>query len=214
MELIHKLKEFLKASSGCLICRAFSPFKVIKKKYGIFFLWLVFTLLGGLLGPLVSSLTNVCFTGRTLSESIIIDARNGTFYTYSIVLIASSIGGLFIKLISEDYKAGFKNIKLYFIAISIFPLFLGGVLYSGLLSHKCQITKNSFPYIMDKAQFVIFCIGILLAIYAFCLEYMTLFPDDFKDVSDDNYHEQDDEAVKELNREQSNPSNILGDTLL
>lgn len=214
MKLIYKIKEFLKASSGCFICRVFSPFKVIKKKFGIFFLWLVFTLLGGLLGPFVSSLTNVCFIGKKLSESIIIDARNGTFYTYSIVLIASSIGGLFIKLISEDYKVGFKRIKLFFIATSIFPLLIGSVLYSGSLSHKCQITKNSFPYIMDTAQFVIFCIGILLAIYAFCLEYMTLFPDDFKNVSDDNYHEQDDEAVKELNRKQNNPSNTLKDTLL
>lgn len=180
------------------------PFKVIHKKPGLFFLWFVFTLLAGLLGPIINIIYNYFFEDIGPAVSIAIDSMNGTFYTYSIVIISSAIGGLFIKLISEDFSTHFKNVKLFFIAVSIFPMLFGGVLYSGLLSHRAVMpSREILKYAdlsIDTPQLIIFFLALVLAVYAFCLEYITFFPEDFEVLSD-NYHSKDDEIVKEINNQ-------------
>ena len=79
-----------------LFYRIILPLKVILLKKGTFFLWFLFTIIAGLLGPIINIANNCGFNNLPIGISIFEDSRAGTFYTFSIVLIASAIGSLFL----------------------------------------------------------------------------------------------------------------------
>ena len=208
------------------------PLQVVKEEKGTFFLWFLFTIIAGLIGPIINAVNRCAIGDETLVYSLEKDCENGTFYTFSIVLIASSIGLLFIKLINE--KIQFKNRKLYFIAICIFPMFFAGIFYSGATlrqkqnteinsrqinqmeilqkqiatSNNIQTKSVSQQKIKENAktdyQVVFVIIAILIAIYSFCLEYMSLHPEQF-DVLRDDYNANASERIGQL--EQSSKQN-------
>ena len=208
------------------------PLQVVKEEKGTFFLWFLFTIIAGLIGPIINAVNRCAIGDETLVYSLEKDCENGTFYTFSIVLIASSIGLLFIKLINE--KIQFKNRKLYFIAICIFPMFFAGIFYSGATLRQKQNTEINSRQINQKEilqkqiatsnniqtksvsqqkikenaktdyQVVFVIIAILIAIYSFCLEYMSLHPEQF-DVLRDDYNANASERIGQL--EQSSKQN-------
>lgn len=161
------------------------PLKLIKIQKKIFFLWFSFTLLAGLLGPAINFIVNLCFEKNDFWMPLLRDSIQGTFYTYSIVVIASSIGMLFIKLLSQDVTDTFKNIKLLFIAICIFPMFFGGILYSSHVQTYSLEYQNITSFKIDWPQLIMFALAIVIAIYSFCLEYITLYPEQFPEHTDD-----------------------------
>lgn len=207
------------------------PLQVVKEEKGTFFLWFLFTIIAGLIGPIINAVNRCAIGSETLTLSLEKDCENGTFYTFSIVLIASSIGLLFIKLINE--KIQFKNRKLYFIAICIFPMFFAGIFYSGAtLRQKQNIELNYAPNIKSSCtklssatkkqavvivnkqisdevaktdyQVIFVVIAIIIAIYSFCLEYMSLHPEKF-DVLRDDYNANASKRIGQL--EQSSKQN-------
>lgn len=194
--------------------RIILPLKVIKLKKGTFFLWLLFTIIAGLLGPIINIANNCGFNDLPISLSVFEDSRAGTFYTFSIVLIASAIGSLFLNLL--DSSDSFKKMKLYFMALCIFPLFFGGIFYSSFTQKQKEELKVSFleqsgkaypkntsstavQIIVDKKQLVLFLIALAISIYAFCLQYMNANPSEFEEIRD-SYLDREQLGLKSMNQ--------------
>lgn len=190
------------------------PLKVIKLKKGTFFLWLLFTIIAGLLGPIINIANNCGFNDLPISLSVFEDSRAGTFYTFSIVLIASAIGSLFLNLL--DSSDSFKKMKLYFMALCIFPLFFGGIFYSSFTQKQKEELKVSFleqsgkaypkntystdvQIIVDKKQLILFLIALAISIYAFCLQYMNANPSEFEEIRD-SYLDREQSGLKSMNQ--------------
>ena len=224
--------SFKKFMTSTFIGKLLLPLQVVKEEKGTFFLWFLFTIIAGLIGPIINIVNRCAMGNDTLLSSLDKDCENGTFYTFSIVLIASSIGLLFIKLINE--KIQFKNRKLYFVAICIFPMFFAGIFYSGATLRQSQNTelnarrdtkkpemqkkiiasethkegmaymKNPDEVTKNDYQLVFVIIAIIIAIYSFCLEYMSLHPEQFYVLRDD-YNANASERIGQL--EQSSKQN-------
>ncbi len=210
----RKVIDWLKNSYLCILMyRIFLPYKVLKLKKGTFFLWFLFTIIAGLLGPIINIANNCGFNDMPMVLSILEDSQTGTFYTFSIVLIASAIGSLFLNLL--DSSDTFRKMKLYFMAICIFPLFFGGIYYSSFsqkkkeefklayVSHKKAVEKEStrgqeIIVVVDKKQLVIFLLSLIISIYAFCLQYMNANKSEFKEI-EDSYLDKEELGLKRMN---------------
>ena len=197
-----------------LIHRIILPLKVLRLKKGTFFLWFLFTIIAGLLGPIINIANNCGFNEKPMVLSILEDSQTGTFYTFSIVLIASAIGSLFLNLLESSDT--FRKMKLYFMAICIFPLFFGGIYYSSFSQKqkeefrsadvihnnalKTEITKgqNNHNVVVDKKQLVIFILSLIISIYAFCLQYMNVNKSEFKEI-EDSYLDKEEFGLRRIN---------------
>lgn len=210
----RKIIDWFKNSYLCILMyRIFLPYKVLKLKKGTFFLWFLFTIIAGLLGPIINIANNCGFNDMPMVLSILEDSQTGTFYTFSIVLIASAIGSLFLNLL--DSSDTFRKMKLYFMAICIFPLFFGGIYYSSFsqkkkeefklayVSHKKAVEKEStrgqeIIVVVDKKQLVFFLLSLIISIYAFCLQYMNANKSEFKEI-EDSYLDKEELGLKRMN---------------
>lgn len=221
----RKIIDWFKNSYLCILMyRIFLPYKVLKLKKGTFFLWFLFTIIAGLLGPIINIANNCGFNDMPMVLSILEDSQTGTFYTFSIVLIASAIGSLFLNLL--DSSDTFRKMKLYFMAICIFPLFFGGIYYSSFsqkkkeefklayVSHKKAVEKEStrgqgIIVVVDKKQLVIFLLSLIISIYAFCLQYMNANKSEFKEI-EDSYLDQEELGLKRINESMDTETNLEG----
>lgn len=196
-----------------LLHRIFLPLKVLKLKKGTFFLWFLFTIIAGLLGPIINIANNCGFNDMSMVLSILEDSQTGTFYTFSIVLIASAIGSLFLNML--DSSDTFRKMKLYFMAICIFPLFFGGIYYSSFSQKKKEEFKFAYVLhkkaletaktkghnnivVVDTKQLVIFILSLIISIYAFCLQYMNANKSEFKEI-EDSYLDKEELGLKRIN---------------
>lgn len=196
-----------------LFYRIILPLKVILLKKGTFFLWFLFTIIAGLLGPIINIANNCGFNNLPIGISIFEDSRAGTFYTFSIVLIASAIGSLFLNLLDSSDK--FKKMKLYFMALCIFPLFFGGIFYSSftqkqkeefkvscLKQYRKQNINNAsskIQLVLDQKQFWLLLLALFISIYAFCLEYMNANPTEFDEIRD-SYLDREQSGLNSMNQ--------------
>lgn len=64
-----------------------------------FFLWFLFVVIAGQLGTIINFINRCVFDRWTLSQSLLADSVSGNFYTFALVLVTSTIGNIFIKLI-------------------------------------------------------------------------------------------------------------------
>lgn len=207
-----------------LVHRIFLPLKVLKLKKGTFFLWFLFTIIAGLLGPIINIANNCGFNDMPMVLSILEDSQTGTFYTFSIVLIASAIGSLFLNML--DSSDTFRKMKLYFMAICIFPLFFGGIYYSSFsqkkkedfklayVSHKKAMEterakEQEIIIVVDVKQLVIFILSLVISIYAFCLQYMNANKSEFKEI-EDSYLDQEELGLKRMNATLDAETNMEG----
>lgn len=221
----RRVIDWLKNSYlSILMYRIFLPLKVIKLKKGTFFLWLLFTIIAGLLGPIINIANNCGFNDMPMVMSILEDSQTGTFYTFSIVLIASAIGSLFFNML--DSSDTFRKMKLYFMAICIFPLFFGGIYYSSFSQKKKEEFKLSYVshkktletepargqdiiVVVDKKQLVIFLLSLIISIYAFCLQYMNANKSEFKEI-EDSYLDKEELGLKRINASMDTETNLEG----
>ena len=197
-----------------LFHRILLPLKVVRLKKGTFFLWFIFTIIAGLLGPIINVANNCGFNNISVCLSVYEDSQAGTFYTFSIVLIASAIGSLFLNLL--DTTDVFKKMKLYFMAICIFPLFFGGIFYSSFTQKQKEELKIAYveyskeqvhksinmpskeiELSIDWIQFSMFILALLISIYAFCLQYMNANPTDFYEIRD-SYLDKEEQGLKQM----------------
>ena len=180
------IKKFFKPSRDFVI-QLFRPFGVIKYHKMSFFLWLMFTLLGGLIGVIVSIARNVLFEDHySLLQAIYIESANGAFYTYSIAVVAAVLSSVFI-VFSENKNLSFRRYQIPLISFSIFLLLFGGVFYA--LSKKTSINLNELPDTevikVEWKQLTIFVLSVLFSIYSFCVCRLDEHSEVFSDISDD-----------------------------
>ncbi|REE78714.1 hypothetical protein BX611_3024 [Lutibacter oceani] len=176
---------------------SYKPLIVIREYKLIFFTWFLFTVLAGQIGVFSNFIIRVINGDLTFSQSLFLDSVNGSFYTYSIALLASVLGPLFVNLI-ENHPTKFKSIKIITIIISIFTLYFAGVFYSSSSVKSNFESLKELSYGIDWWQFFFLVISIFIAIYSFSVIRLENNYDKYK-IFDDNYSNLDDEKVDSLN---------------
>ncbi len=174
------------------ICK---PFCLISRVKPIFLIWLLFVLLLGQIGILCSIFFHIKTFGffNGIYISIAKNLNSGNFYTFSIALLAGSLGAINIDyLLNDDIK--FKVYKVIVSALSVLFIVLMAIFYSflflndnspyGLYNWTSQITMDSSKLTFDKGQITFYFITIFLSIYVFCLGYLHLDYESFKELDD------------------------------
>lgn len=163
------------------------PFKVIRFHKISFFLWTSFTLFGGLIGIVISVIRYAYFGELTISQAVYIESLNGSFYTYSIAIVAAVLSGVFI-IFAEKETLYFRRYQIPFITLSIFLMFFGGVFYT-LAKQTGSVNIDKIPapaqIEIEWKQFSIFVLSVLFSIYSFCVCRLDDHRPDFIDISDD-----------------------------
>lgn len=158
-----------------------TPFRVYSKRRLTFLMWISFSLIGGAVGILVSILRHWIFTeGLGFWDALMIEVLNGAFYTYSIALIASVLGSVFINFVDNE-QFRYRRYKVILIAISIYALLFGGILYAlsikSYTPEELAIAEAHFSW----GQLIILILALALSIYAFFVcrmdEHTDLFDD-------------------------------------
>lgn len=145
-------------------------------------MWIAFSLIGGAVGIVVSILRHWLFTPDTsLYDAIIIEMINGAFYTYSIALIASVLGSVFINFVDNE-QFRYRKYKLGLIAISVYALLFGGILYALSIHSYSKEELERIDIHFSWGQIVIMIIALVLSVYAFFVCRMDEHTDLFDDV--------------------------------
>ena len=180
------------------------PLRVIRFHKVSFFLWMSFTLFGGLIGIVISVVRYYLFGPYKLLQAIYIESMNGSFYTYSIAVVASVLSGVFI-IFAEKETLNFRRYQIPFITMSIFLMFFGGVFYA-LAKQTNSISITDIPNVEDIniewKQFSIFILSVLFSIYSFCVCRLDDHKSDFKSISDN----------RDMNSPPQIPDDIVQDT--
>lgn len=161
------------------------PFGIIKLHGMAFFLWMSFTMIGGLIGIIVSIFRNTIFGGLRFVEALYIESYNGSLYTYSIAMIAAILSSVFIAF-AENNKLRFRRYQIVTITISIFLLFFGGVFYALSIDAPIieEIQKTEKCHQVNWKQLLIVAITFIVAIYSFCVSRLDDHASQFKDIMD------------------------------
>ncbi|WP_167343166.1 hypothetical protein [Nonlabens sp. SY33080] len=173
------------------------PFEVISENKLIFLTWFLFTVLAGQIGVISNFIIRVINGDLSFSQSLFLDSINGSFYTYSIALLASVLGPLFVNLI-ENHPTKFKSIKILTIIVSIFTLFFAGVFYSSSPNNLNIENFKNLTYNIDWWQFTFLLLSIIISVYSFSVIRLEYNYDKYKEL-DDNFASKDDAKVDEMN---------------
>lgn len=173
------------------------PFEVISENKLIFLTWFLFTVLAGQIGVISNFIIRVINGDLSFSQSLFLDSINGSFYTYSIALLASVLGPLFVNLI-ENHPTKFKSIKILTIIVSIFTLFFAGVFYSSSPNDLNIENLKNLTYNIDWWQFTFLLLSIIISVYSFSVIRLENNYDKYKEL-DDNFASKDDAKVDEMN---------------
>lgn len=178
------------------------PYKVIREDKSDFLIWLIFTILTGQIGIVANLIVRYYTNGTSLKHSLYIESTNGSFYTFSIALIASLIGPIFINFIKSP-KIQFRTLKTFTIIIAIFYLFITGIIYASIQSqNKSFILDKNLQ--IDTTQVIIYIFALLFSSYGYCILKLESSTLNFSNINDPLFNEQNDENVEELlNSEQS-----------
>ena len=179
--------------SNGFIKKVIKPFRVIKYAGLEFFVWACYSLIGGLIGILVSVAKHLWFDAdKGFNKALSIEFGSGSFYTYSIAMLASVLSMVFISFVRNKAELQFKRYKLAVITISILVLVFGGVFYA--LSVDLGIpTEVSFSNSQVWLQTVVLLMSILIAIYAFSVTRLDDNLEKFKDINDCSFDNKQDE---------------------
>lgn len=163
-------------------------------------LWFLFTVGFSLIGTLINvikvavfdipqanNLQNVSFLDKVCS-SLSFDSRAGTFYTFSIVLVASVLYPLFEDFLKHEWH--YTHLRIVTIIVAILVLVFGGVFYSfsSINPAPSELSVSSNWHI-DWAQFTFVILSVSVAAYSYSIGIMV--------ESKDNHPELDDYADKD-----------------
>ena len=141
--------------------RFYGPIKVCAYHPGDAFIWFMFTLVASQLGTII------------------------TFYTFALVMMSSLLGPLFLSIIGKE-KPKYNRIRIGFVTILFFLLILAAI-FSAFSIQKVGFynefaSLSNADVVIDGWQLTFFIIAILVAIYAFGLNYLKDHPE-FEDIS-------------------------------
>jgi len=171
------------------------PWGIIKRKPMSFFLFCLFTVFAGQIGIIINIIIRMSSGKLNLVQSLYLDSVSGSFYTFSIALIASALGPLFVNFV-EKSPTEFRSIKVTTISITIFILFFAGIFYS--TSTVTPDILTTMRYSIDLPQFILLLLAILISLYSFNLLELDNFKEDFDDINDQDYAIKEDKEVKKL----------------
>lgn len=167
-----------------------APFRVYKRKKLTFSMWTSFSLIGGAVGILVSIVRHWLFTPKSsIGSALIIEGNNGAFFTYSIALIAATLGTVFISFVDNKHFR-FRKYKIVLISISVYALLFGGIMYALSIGGSPEILCVSY-----WCQLFLLILAFFLSIYAFFVcrmdEHIDLFDDIIEAFSEENSENED-----------------------
>jgi len=165
------------------------PLKVIRMHGIAFFIWMAFTVVGGLVGAIVSIIRHIWVEGMSFGQALFCEGLSGVFYTYSIAMVAASLSSVFI-ILSEHKELSFRKYQIPTITMSIFTLFFGGVLYALSMEHNKLNAPIIDEYGFDWAQGFVVIVAVAISIYAFCISRLDGHKKEFSDIKD-TYFEDD-----------------------
>ena len=171
------------------------PLRVISEKKSEFIIWLLFTIVTGQFGIFANLIVRAYTNDTSISQSLLIDSMNGSFYTFSIALVASVLGPIFINFINSK-KLPFRTLKTFTIIIAIFYLFVAAIIYAAVQANESSNTSAQIISI-DFSQLILYVIAIAFAIYGYCILRLESSGLDFNVLDDPLFNEQDDEKVEE-----------------
>lgn len=166
------------------------PFDAIRKNKREFFIWIVFTVICGQMGIIANIIIRYYSHSIPLDQSIYIEGSSGSFYTFSIALIASALGPMFVTFFSS--KLEFKTIKIISIILLIILLQLSGIIYAATQS-KDLVLPNSNDLTFGLTQPIIYVISIVLVGYTFGV--LKLNATAHTDIDDVSYIDKEDATV-------------------
>ena len=190
-----------------LIGRVLRPFKIIPMHRAAFFLWFLFTILGGMVGIIISVIRHVLFDDFSLFQALFIETSNGSFYTYSIAIVASVLSMLFVLFVEKDMLS-FRSLQIPTTALAVFILLFGGVFYALNIDLSGQAGIENIKAIehfsLDWKQLGIIIVSLLFSIYTFCLARLDDHKNDFDDISDVSNSRNSLEEYKEIDVRDNN----------
>ena len=196
---------YIKIRDNKFLKSIWRPFQLCYQNKSKTILWAIYILFGGLLGVAINLIGRCVFGNMTMMEAIYVESVNGTFYTYSIVLISATIGPLFFNL-SESRELHFSTIKTFTITLCVFVMFFCAICYSNCvkdLSVQSGVIMKK-GYQVDCAQLFFFVLAIFLALYSLGLEYLEKEPEKNRDIdSTGRYRDEEDKSIRDL--KSSNP---------
>ena len=142
------------------------PFKAIYKNPPIFLIWFLFTILAGQLGIIFNLIIRYINGGYSFYQTIYLDSINGSFYTYSIALLAAALGPLFIDLISNS-DSKFKIIKVFTIIILMLTLIFASIFYTSTQSRNTILNIEGLILVVDGWQLGFLLFSVVTSIYAY-----------------------------------------------
>lgn len=183
------VKEYITARIGAFgdfLKFLVAPLKVVCLHKVSFFLWTSFTIFGGLIGIVISIVRYAFFGDFSIAQAVYIESMNGSFYTYSIAIVASVLSGVFI-IFAEKEDLNFRRYQIPFITISIFLMFFGGVFYA-LAKQTGTWSMDTIPptsnITIEWKQCTVFVLSVLFSVYSFCVCRLDDHKADFASISD------------------------------
>lgn len=160
------------------------PFKYIRLEKNRSYIWMLFTIVFGLFGIVFNVWAHL--SEKTFYLAILDEFLANSFYIYSIVLLASSAGSLFMKL-NKDKMLWFSDIKLWLIVVFFIILFISFFLSQG---------RGKLPG-YNWFQLVFFVFSIILCVYNFCVVNLDEHPETFAHLIS-NMDQQEADSLKNL----------------
>lgn len=181
----------------------YKPFYVIRLNKANFTIWFLFTILGGNLGLASNVLIRKYINNLSLIDSIVLDYHSGSFYIFSIVLLASSVGNVLIDFLSKR-NTDFKSLKVVWLALTFLLSLLCSLAYSVYIYAQTPQINNDVSG--DVLQLILFLLSIVFSTYSFCLVLMDANDSAFASISD-RYERQEEKKIQEISENVSSITN-------
>lgn len=143
----------------------------------------MFVILAGQLGSIINVIRRSVFLGWDVSVALIPDSVSGTFYTFSLVLIASLLAPLFVSY-SKDERPNYQHISTVLVTLMIFVMIFCAVFYS--FAAPDTVTPVDYSKLtsdevkVDWWQLAFFIIAIIFAIYCHGFSLLKFHEDQLK----------------------------------
>lgn len=177
------------------------PFVVCCKKPVEFFLWFMFVIVAGQLGTIINVVKRCLFDGQSLSVALCPDSMAGNFYTFSLVLLSSLLGPLFVRMFHKE-QPEFRGVSIIFVTIQFFAILLCAVFFSFATQNVMFVDyKNltSEMVVADVPQIMFFILAVTFACYSFGLQYLNEFS--VFNSLDEDYRKKEDAEKKKMKAE-------------
>lgn len=181
----------------------YKPFCVIVQNKANFTVWFLFTILGGNLGLASNILIRKYINKISFVDSIVLDYHSGSFYIFSIVLLASSVGNVLIDILSKR-NTDFKSLKVVWFALTFLLSLLCSIAYSVYICAQTPQISNDVSG--DFLQLILFLLSIVFSTYSFCLVLMDANDASFASISD-RYERIEEKKILEMSEKVTNITN-------